>query len=229
VAARKQDEQGTKKVRAAKSSVDAPAAREKRPSRERPLASAGDDVGAAEMGRRVAEQLRERRRARGMSLDDLARASGVSRAALSQVETHKSNPTLGLLWKIAVGLGVPMSELIGAQRSGAAVLRRGDAQVLRSLDGKLESRPLTPAGASPFVELYELRLSARSTHSSEAHAPGTRELVVVLTGALRLRVADEVHELAAGDSIAFAADHPHSYENPSASEARYHNVIVYDR
>jgi transcriptional regulator with XRE-family HTH domain len=164
-----------------------------------------------------------------MSLDDLARASGVSRAALSQVETHKSNPTLGLLWKIAVGLGVPMAELIGERRTGAAVLRRGDAQVLRSLDGKLESRPLTPAGASPFVELYELRLSARSTHASEAHAPGTRELVVVLTGALRLRVDDEVHELAAGDSIAFAADRAHAYENPTASDARYHNVIVYDR
>jgi len=225
VAARKQDVDKAKKKR----DGEAPPAQEPRSSRERPLASPGDDVGAAEMGRRVADQLRERRRSRGMSLDDLARASGVSRAALSQVETHKSNPTLGLLWKIAVGLGVPMSELIGERRAGAAVLRRGDAQVLRSLDGKLESRPLTPAGASPFVELYELRLSARSTHSSEAHAAGTRELLVVLTGTVRLRVGDETHDLAAGDSIAFAADRPHSYENPSASDARYHNVIVYER
>ncbi len=196
---------------------------------ERPLASPGDDVGAAELARRVAENLRERRRTRGMSLDDLARASGVSRAALSQVETNKSNPTLGLLWKIAIGLGIPFAELIGERRAGASVLRRGDAQVLRSVDGKLESRPLAPAGSSPLVELYELRLAARSTHHSEAHAPGTRELVVVLTGSLRLRVEDETYELAAGDSVAFAADRPHAYENPGAAEARYHNVIVYER
>jgi transcriptional regulator with XRE-family HTH domain len=225
VAARKHEMQKAKKKGDGEATVPA----EPRGSRERPLASAGDDVGAAEMGRRVADQLRERRRTRGMSLDDLARASGVSRAALSQVETHKSNPTLGLLWKIAVGLGMPMAELIGERRAGAAVLRRGDAQVLRSLDGKLESRPLTPAGASPFVELYELRLSARSTHTSEPHAAGTREILVVLTGTVRLRVGDETHDLAAGDSIAFAADRPHSYENPSASDARYHNVIVYER
>jgi len=196
---------------------------------KRPVASPGDDVGAAELGRRVAENLRQRRKARGMSLDDLARASGVSRAALSQIETCKSNPTVGVLWRIAVGLAVPFAELIGAPRSGAVLLRRADSQVLRSADGKFESRPLAPAGASPMVELYELHLAARSLHASEPHAPGTHEMIVVLSGGLRMRVDDETYELGAGDSIAFAADRPHSYENPASSEARYHNVIVYER
>lgn len=195
----------------------------------RPHGVTGDAVGAAQLGRRVAENLRQRRKARGLSLDDLARASGVSRAALSQIETCKSNPTVGVLWKIAVGLGVPISDLIGAPRSGAVVLRRNDAQLLRSADGKFESRPLSPAGASPLVELYELRLAARSTHASEAHAPGTHELIVVLSGQLRMHVHDELYELAAGDSIAFAADRPHAYENTAGSEARYHNIIVYER
>ena len=212
------------------SGVGGPAA-SARAVKERPQVNGapGDDIGAAELGRRVAENLRDRRKSRGMSLDDLARASGVSRAALSQVETCKSNPTVGLLWKIAVGLGVPFAELIGEQAPGVAVLRRADAQVLRSVDGKLESRPLAPAGASPYVELYELRLSARSSHASEAHAAGTHELLVVLSGTLRLRVGDESHELATGDCVSFPADRPHTYENPGASEARYHNVIVYER
>jgi XRE family transcriptional regulator, regulator of sulfur utilization len=195
----------------------------------RPLAGPGDDIGAAELGRRVADNLRQRRKARGLSLDDLARSSGVSRAALSQIETCKSNPTVGVLWKIAVGLGVPFAELIGAPRSGAAVLRRADGQILRSSDGRFESRPLAPAGASPVVELYELRLTARSVHASEPHAAGTHEVLVVLTGQLKMHVDGEVFELGSGDSIAFAADRAHSYENPSNSEARYHNVIVYER
>jgi len=195
----------------------------------RAVAAPGDDVGAAELGRGVAENLRQRRKARHMSLDDLAQASGVSRAALSQIETCKSNPTLGVLWKIAVGLQIPFAELIGAPKPGVTVLRRNDAQVLRSVDGKLESRALAPAGASPTVELYELRLSARSSHISEPHAPGTHELLVVLSGMVRLHVADEAYELAAGDSIAFPADRPHAYENPGGAEGRYHNVIVYER
>ena len=88
---------------------------------------------------------------------------------------------------------------------------------------------LTPAGATPLVELYELRLSARSIHRSEPHAPGTHEVLVVLSGVLALHVEDERVELNAGDAVAFAADRPHSYENPASSEARYHNVIVYER
>src|SRR6185295_19006454 len=102
----------------------------------------GDDVGAADLARRVALNLRDKRKLRGMSLDELAAASGVSRAALSQIETLKSNPSLSVLWKIAVGLGVPFSELLGESGPGANLLRRSDAQVLRSADGRLESRPM---------------------------------------------------------------------------------------
>jgi len=189
----------------------------------------GDDVGAADLARRVGTQLREKRKARGLSLDELAAASGVSRAALSQIELCKSNPSLGVLWKIAVGLGIPFSELIGGQAPGGSVLRRSEAQVLRSADGKMESRPLSPAGANPWVELYELRLVARASHASDPHAAGTREIVVVLSGSLNMRLGTEVHELGPGDSISFRADQAHAYENPGASEGRYHDLIIYGK
>ncbi len=74
-----------------------------------------------------------------MSLDDLAQASGVSRAALWQIESCKSNPSIGVLWKIAAGFGVPFSDLLGATPSPMTVLRRVDAQVLRSSDTRFES------------------------------------------------------------------------------------------
>ena len=198
------------------------------PARALPLPP-GDEVGAVEMARRVGDNLRRRRKTRNLSLDELAAASGVSRAALSQIETSKGNPTVGVLWKIAVGLGIPFAELIGETRGAVGVLRRVETQVLRSADGKMESRPLTPAGASPGVEVYELRVAPRATHASEAHAPGTRELVIVLAGQLKLRVEGVVYEIAAGDWVSFSADKAHAYENPGAVEARYHDLILYDR
>lgn len=199
-----------------------------RTGRKAPLPP-GDDVGAADLARRVAANLRERRKARGMSLDELSAASGVSRAALSQIETLKSNPSLSVLWKIAVGLQIPFSELLGDAGPSVGLLRRNDAQVLRSADGRLESRPVSPAGFSRDVEAYELRLAARSSHVAEAHAPGTKELIVVLSGLLRMHVGNDKFELGPGDALAFPADRPHTYENPAGGEARYHNLVVYGR
>ncbi|HKP56085.1 MAG TPA: XRE family transcriptional regulator [Polyangiales bacterium] len=51
-------------------------------------------MGAADLARRVGQRLRDEPQARNLSLDDLSRASGVSRAALSQIETRKSSPSL---------------------------------------------------------------------------------------------------------------------------------------
>jgi mannose-6-phosphate isomerase-like protein (cupin superfamily) len=95
------------------------------------------------------------------------------------------------------------------------------------MDGKFESRPLMPASGIPQIEMYELRLAARARHLSEPHGPGTRELVVVLSGTMRLTVGDLSDELGPGDSVVFDANQPHVYENPGGAEARYHDVIVY--
>jgi quercetin dioxygenase-like cupin family protein len=134
-----------------------------------------------------------------------------------------------VLWKIASGLGIPFSDLIGESRLSLSVLRREESQLLRSLDRKFESRPLMPPAGVSQIEMYELTLAARSRHSSEAHGPGTKELVVVLSGALRMTVGDRTDELGPGDAVVFDANVPHIYENPGSSEARYHDVIIYAR
>lgn len=198
--------------------------------RARTNPEAGDEVGAAELARRVADALRRFRRDRQLSLDDLSARSGVSRAALSQIEGGRTNPTLAVLWKIAVGLEIPFHDLLGGgSQDGVLILRAGDAPPLRSTDNRTESRLLSPGGASTDTEVYELRLVPKAVHRSEAHARGTTETVVVLTGALRLSVAGMGYDLSAGDSVYFRADVEHAYENRSTRETRCIDVIHYSR
>lgn len=200
--------------------------------RARPKASTfqGDDIGAADLARRVSESLRRFRQERRLSLDDLSARSGVSRAALSQVEGGRTNPTLAVLWKIAVGLEIPFHDLLGPGSSQSVlVLRAGDAPPLRSTDGRTESRLLSPGGASGETEVYELKLLPKAVHRSEPHARGTTETLVVLTGALELGAGDATYQLAAGDSVFFHADVPHFYANRSSRETRCLDVIHYAR
>jgi transcriptional regulator with XRE-family HTH domain len=190
--------------------------------------SPGDEVGAAALGRTVAESLKRLRKSRQMSLDQLAASSGVSRAALSQIEGARTNPTLAVLWKIAVGLQVPFQSLLGTEEgTPTRVLRAGDAQLLRSADGRMESRLLSPAGAPQNVDVYELRFAPKGVLKSEAHGSGTTETLIVLTGALRISVGEEAHDLVPGDSIFFHADVPHTYESRSTHETRCLDIVAY--
>jgi XRE family transcriptional regulator, regulator of sulfur utilization len=192
--------------------------------------AAGDELGAAELAGRVAGSLKRFRRERQLSLDELSTRSGVSRAALSQIEGSRTNPTLAILWKIAVGLEVPFQDLLGgAREESIIVLRAGDTPPLRSGDGHTESRLLSPGGANGDTEVYELRLQPRAVHRSEPHARGTTETLVVLTGSVRIEAGGSSHDLAPGDTVFFRADVDHVYENRSAREARCINVIRYLR
>jgi transcriptional regulator with XRE-family HTH domain len=207
-----------------------PAAANARTARPTVSEAMGDEVGAAEMNRRVSEVLKRIRKQRELSLDQLATRSGVSRAALSQIEGARTNPTLSVLWKIAVGLEIPFQDLLELPDSGEArVLRAGDAVVLRSADGRVESRLVSPSGSESASEMYELRLAPKGLLRSEPHGKGTTETVYVLKGAVRINVAGIEHDLSAGDSIYFRADAPHEYENKSSHEARLLDLIAYER
>ena len=202
----------------------------RRAGRRRATATPGDDIGAAELARRVSESLRRFRREPRLSLDDLSARSGVSRAALSQVEGGRTNPTLAVLWKIAVGLEIPFHDLLGPGNDQAVrVLRAGDVPPLRSADGRTESRLLSPGGASGETEVYELRLLPKAVHKSDPHARGTAETLVILTGAVELGVGKTTYDLGVGDSVYFRADVPHYYANRSSRETRCLDVIHYSR
>jgi transcriptional regulator with XRE-family HTH domain len=176
----------------------------------------------------VGANLRRLRVKRGLSLERLARASGVSRAMLGQIELGQSTPTINLLWKISRALEVPFSTLVTAATARVAtVMRAKTAKLLTSSDGSFTSRALSPFNAPRNIEFYELRLAARGTEHAEAHAPGTTENLVVSQGAVDIRVGKSKHELRAGDSIIFEADVPHSYENPGDEEVLMYLVMTY--
>lgn len=74
---------------------------------------------------RLAHNLRRLRAARGWSQDDLAEASGLDRTYVSGIERGRRNPTLRVIERIALGLGVDPSELI--DRATANAPRTGTA------------------------------------------------------------------------------------------------------
>lgn len=60
----------------------------------------------------VSKNIKQARQEKDLSLDELARLSGVSKSMLAQIERGSGNPSLTTLWKIADGMKVPFSRLI---------------------------------------------------------------------------------------------------------------------
>lgn len=191
-----------------------------------PLPHTGEvDIGAA-----VAGNLRRLRAERGITLEKLAEASGVSRAMLNQIETGKSVPTIATLWKVAAGLHVPFQRLIQVEAGPKSVLlRRRDAKVLANGDGTFSSRALFPFDDSPrHSEFYEITIAPGGGERAEPHARGTVEQLVLVRGKVAIEVGGERHELAERDAITFQADVPHAYLNLDARrEAVLYLVVEY--
>src|SRR4051812_33400160 len=85
----------------------------------------------SDLDRRIAGRVRELRATRGLSLDALAGASGVSRSMISLVERGESSPTAVVLEKLAGGLGVTLASLFdgpadAGRAAGGPVARRDD-------------------------------------------------------------------------------------------------------
>lgn len=198
-------------------------------AQEPPRRHADADAVSSALSATLGKNLRRLRTRRGHSLERLAKLSGVSRAMLGQIETGKSTPTIGLLWKVATALDVPFATLLAAQATdGTAVLRREAAKVLSSSDGRFTSRALFPFENERRVEFYELRLAPNHREDAEAHAPGTRENLIVTKGAVEISTAKERPiTLAEGDAILFKADVRHSYRNLGSTEAVLYLVMTY--
>ena len=187
----------------------------------------GQPVGE-NLGLVVGHNIKRLRSRRNLSLEGLAKLSGVSRAMLGQVELGRSVPTINVVWKIAAAFEVPFSTLISTPDTKRIwTLAAKDSKILTSASEAFSSRALFPFNEAHRTEFYELKLKPGSIESADAHAPGTTENLVLVRGALEIEIGNEMRKLAPGDAILFQADQPHLYRNPSKAEALAYLVMNY--
>lgn len=164
------------------------------------------------------------RKERGLTLEMLARMSGVSRSMLSQIERGETNPTLATVWSLATALKLDISELVAAQSMDTAqkieFLSAHFTPEIRSPDGGCRLRILSPADQAGSLEWYDVWLDVGAALRSEAHARGMREHLSVIEGSLRLELPDNAMTIAAGETARYAVDVPHAILNTGTQAAR---------
>ena len=179
----------------------------------------------AQLCRRV-KQLRAER---NWSLDALAKASGVSRSMLSQIERDQANPTLAVTFRIARAFGMSLSELVESPgaTSQIEVIRHDDGTYHYRSDRSCRIRTLSPLNLEKDVEFYEVQLKEHGELRSAAHFRETREFLTVQKGRVAVESGADRAELGGGDSASYRADVPHAIVNIGRGEAILFLVDIY--
>ena len=179
-------------------------------------------------GERLGARVKELRRRRGLTLEDLAERAGVSRAMISKVERGEKNPTLVVAAKVAEGLGVTLSELLGVEeRREVVVVPRERRMVVCDPETGFERQLLSPTFGGRGAEFVRNVVPNGSTSGEfPPHRRGVEEYVVVEKGRLSIAIGGEKHLLEEGDALYFEADVSHRFDNAGDGECSYYLVIV---
>lgn len=177
---------------------------------------------AAEAARsHLGAEIRGLRKARNLTLDRLAAASGLSVGYLSMVERHKAMPSIKALMSIAQALGVTIgwffeADAVRPQERGL-VVRRSRRRRIDYSTGIVDE--LLSPSLKGSLELVLCRLAPGASSGGEPYSHSSEEAGVVVRGRLELWVDGQSVLLETGDSFGFESTRPHRYRNPGPDEA----------
>jgi transcriptional regulator with XRE-family HTH domain len=157
----------------------------------------------------VGSRLRQLRRERGLTIPQLAAATGLTNGFISQLERDLSSASLSSLARICEALGVRIGDVVDRVpvESHDVVTIAGQEHVL-----------LTPADEGRF-HVTESHLAPGASSGEEPHTlPADAELVYVVEGTLELSVGKRSRILHAGESFAYSPRDPHGWRNASDSD-----------
>jgi transcriptional regulator with XRE-family HTH domain len=163
----------------------------------------------------VGPRLRALRRERETTLADLSAATGISVSTLSRLESGQRRPTLELLLPLARAHQVPLDELVGAPPTGdprvhPRPITRGGMTIIpltRRPGGLQAFKHIIPAGGRRLVP-------DQRTHEGY-------EWLYVLSGRLRLLLADQDLVLSPGEAAEFDTRVPHWFGRSGTEAVEY--------
>jgi len=172
------------------------------------------------------------RNERQLTLDQLAKQSGVSKSMLSQIERGLTNPTLAILWSLTQSLGINIASLLVETPANdkkdlyLSITKAHQTPEIQSADGKCTLRILGPIDQVAKTEWYDMQLENGGVLESDAHSKGTVEHLTVITGTLTIKNGHQKKSITAGDTARYQADVPHTIENKGKTKARALMVVL---
>lgn len=174
----------------------------------------------------LADRVRSLRKAAGLTLEQLAELSGVSRSMISLIERQETSPTAAVLNKLADAFGISLPALFAGdlrQPDPEPLSCRADQSVWTDPASGYTRRHLSPAGLELPIELVEVSFPAGETvvFDNPLRKDRIQQQMWVIQGAMDVTLHEQTWHLATGDCLAISLGARITFHNPGARPARY--------
>lgn len=164
-------------------------------------------------------RIRSLRRARQVTLRELAERAGVTESFLSQVEREVTSPSIASVQRIARALDLGIAELFVDEAPLGRVVRAAERRRI-VYPGLAAIDEFLTVGKDGRLQVILTTLEAGGGTGEETYVHDSdEEVVLVLEGCLELWVGDEHHLLQTGDAITYSSRQPHRNRNPGPGRA----------
>lgn len=177
----------------------------------------------------ISKNIKDIRKKRKLSLDNLAEMTGVSKSMLGQIERGVSSPTIATLWKIATGLHISFTSLVEEDNIQAQIVKNKEIDPLTDDNEWMKIYPVFPYENSRGFELLFIEMLPGACSPSLPHSDGTEEYVMVFEGRLLVEVGEESYLVESDESIRYLADCEHCYKNAFDGKTRLCMLIYYKK
>jgi transcriptional regulator with XRE-family HTH domain len=179
------------------------------------------------LDRDIGNRLRALRTKAGLSLNDLATRSGVSRGMIARVERAESSATAVLLGKLCSALDVTLSAVVGlSERPPERLTRFADQPTWRDPETGYRRRHASAHNAASGIEIIvvDLPAGAKIPYSPWGRRAYTQQLLM-LKGRITVYIDLKHFDLASGDCLDFDVMRTVTFENPHDDAARYVVIV----
>ena len=170
----------------------------------------------------IGDVIRRIRKEAGMTIDDMAALTGLSRAYISQVETGKATPSLQTIRRVCRALDVSPALLFEDPDAGCVFLRSDRQKMLHFetvIDGEAFQKVITVLSEqNKKMEMVLIELSPGNIAGDHAHAG--EEIFFVLEGEMTLTHGNQTYLMHAGDSVHIDSQQMHKLYNHGSVELK---------
>lgn len=177
---------------------------------------------------KLANHLKQMRLDKGLSLDQLATETGVSRASLSRLENGSVSPTTDVLSKLCVTYKIKMSKLLAMLEGDFEPLIKHENQLYwKDPDIGFTRQSVSPSTDELAGEVLKCHIEPDTVITYDRRSiPSLEHHLLLLDGTLILTVGEEEFQLSTGDCLRYVSAEFVEFKTPKDSHATYLVFII---